>query len=325
MSGPSSLSHRGVATAETPPQPCERRHVGRHSAGAERRLRYLVEGAGAWLLFGFFRSLPLDWASALGGLLARNIGPHLGISKLARDNLRRAMPELDPVQIERTIRGMWDNLGRVIAEYPHLNKIRVFERGGCVEPMGLDNILSNHSGGKRYIFFSAHCGNWEIASLAASQVGIAVANVYRAANNPIVDRLLVRMRGSGDAVLIPKGSVAARRAIDWLHSGKHLSMLADQKMNDGIAVPFFGRDAMTAPGLAKLALRFDATVVPVQVVRLKGAHFRLTIEAPLELPRSGNSTADTLALMIKVNETVERWVRERPEQWLWVHRRWPVS
>jgi Kdo2-lipid IVA lauroyltransferase/acyltransferase len=88
-------------------------------------------------------------------------------------------------------------------------------------------------------------------------------------------------------------------------------------------VPLFGRDAMTAPALARLALRFDATVVPVRVLRLKGAHFRLMAETPLALPRSGNSAADTLALLTKVNETVERWVREHPEQWLWVHRRWP--
>ena len=100
-------------------------------------------------------------------------------------------------------------------------------------------------------------------------------------------------------MLIPKGRVAARRAIESLRIGKHLSMLVDQKMNDGIAVPFFGRDAMTAPALARLALRFNATVVPVRVLRLKGAHVHLIAEAPLVLPRSGNSVADTLALMIK--------------------------
>jgi KDO2-lipid IV(A) lauroyltransferase len=288
---------------------------------AKRRLRYLVEGAGAWLLFTFLRALPFDWASAFGGFIARNIGLYLGLSNRARDNLRRAMPDLDPTQIERIVRGMCDNLGRFVAEYPHLSQIRIFEPGGRVEIAGLDEILSNRSDGKRYIFFSAHYGNWEIASRAASQAGFAIAGVYRTANNPIVDRLLARMRG--DAELIPKGPGGARYTIAWLKAGNHLSMLVDQKMNDGIPVRFFGRDAMTAPALARLALRFDATVVPVRVLRLKGAHFRLVAETPLALPRSGNSAADTLALMTTVNETVERWVREHPEQWLWVHHRWP--
>jgi KDO2-lipid IV(A) lauroyltransferase len=100
-------------------------------------------------------------------------------------------------------------------------------------------------------------------------------------------------------------------------------MLIDQKMNDGIAVPFFGRPAMTATALALLALRHDCVVVPARILRLKGAHFRVILEPPVELPRSGNAAADRLALMTRVNAIVEAWLREKPEQWLWLHRRWP--
>ena len=94
-------------------------------------------------------------------------------------------------------------------------------------------------------------------------------------------------------------------------------------MNDGIPVPFFGRDAMTAPALARLALRYDCAVVPVRVDRIAGARFRITVETPLALPHSGDTEADTLALMTAVNAVIERWVRERPEHWFWLHRRWP--
>jgi Kdo2-lipid IVA lauroyltransferase/acyltransferase len=100
-------------------------------------------------------------------------------------------------------------------------------------------------------------------------------------------------------------------------------MLVDQKMNDGIPVPFFGRDAMTAPALAVLALRYDCAVVPIRMLRTKGAHFRMISEPPLVLPKTGNAEADRRALMVSVNGIVERWVREHPEQWLWLHRRWP--
>ena len=105
------------------------------------------------------------------------------------------------------------------------------------------------------IIFSGHIANWEIGLLAAVQYGISVAQIYRAANNPLVDRMIARFRGDAGE-LIPKGAVAARRAIAVLRRGAHLTMLADQKMNDGIPVPFFGRPAMTAPALASLALRF---------------------------------------------------------------------
>ena len=158
--------------------------------------------------------------------------------------------------------------------------------------------------------------------LAAVQYGISVAQVYRAGNNPLLDRMIARYRGDGGE-LIPKGRVAARRAIAALRRGTHLTLLADQKMNDGIAVPFFGRPAMTAPALAVLALRFDCDVLPARVERLAGARFRLTVFPPLPLPRSGEPHADAAALMARVNAILEGWIRDRPEQWLWVHRRWP--
>lgn len=281
-----------------------------------------IEAAGAIVFFTFLRLLPLDAASGLGGFLGRVIGPRLGITKRARANLRLAMPELSPEAVERIIRDMWDNLGRVSAEYPHLRKFDAYKENGRVEIVDRGNIVPRVAG-KRYIFFSAHCGNWEIGARTATQAGFAVTAIYRAANNPIIDRLIIWARGTEGGEFAPKGTIAAHKAIASLREGRELCMLIDQKMNDGIAVPFFGHAAMTAPALAQLALRFDCIVVPAHVVRLKGAHFQMILEPPLPLPRSGDAAADRLALMTKVNETVEGWIREHPAQWLWLHRRWP--
>jgi KDO2-lipid IV(A) lauroyltransferase len=274
------------------------------------------------MCFGAFGLLPLDWASAIGGALARTIGPRLGISKRARLNIRRALPELADHEIAKTIAQMWDNLGRVAAEYPHLRQIRVFEPGGRVETHGFEHMDRAVAAGRRMIIFSGHIANWEIGMLAAVQYGAEVAQIYRAANNPLIDRMITRFRGIGGE-LIPKGTVAARRAIAVLRRGAHLTMLADQKMNDGIPVPFFGRPAMTATALAALALRFDCDVLPARVERLCGARFRLTVFPPLPLPRSGDHHADVASLMTRVNQTLEGWIRDRPQEWFWVHRRWP--
>jgi len=94
-------------------------------------------------------------------------------------------------------------------------------------------------------------------------------------------------------------------------------------MNDGIPIPFFGRPAMTAPALAEFALRFDCPVVPARVERLRGARFRITLYPPMDLPRTGDRRADVVAIMTKINAVIEEWVRERPDQWLWLHNRWP--
>jgi Kdo2-lipid IVA lauroyltransferase/acyltransferase len=283
---------------------------------------YRIEAWAAALLFGLLGRLPLNAASALGGMLARHIGPRPGVSNRARRNLRAALPELSAPQTETILRGMWDNLGRVAAEYPHLRHIRVFGAASRVETTGLEHLDQVQAAGRRVILFGGHFGNWEIAALAAGQYGLDIAQIYRAANNPLIDGMIARLRG-GNGELIPKGAVASRRAVAALRRGGHVSLLADQKLNEGIAVPLFGRPAMTAPALALLALRFDCAVLPARVERLEGAHFRLTLYPPLELPRSGDRDADVAALMTAVNATLEGWISERPEQWFWVHSRWP--
>jgi KDO2-lipid IV(A) lauroyltransferase len=284
--------------------------------------RHRLEAGGVRLLAAGFGLLPIACASALGGMIGRALGPHLAISQVARRNLRRAFPALDEAGIARIVAAMWDNLGRVAAEYPHLRKIRLFERGGRVETRGFEHIDRAIAAGRRMIIFSGHLANWEIGALAPAQYGFPAAQIYRAAANPRIDRLIARLRG-GHGELIPKGRLAARRAIAALAAGRHLTLLADQKMNDGIAVPFFGRPAMTAPALAHLALRFECDVLPARVERLRGARFQLTVYPPLPLPRSHDRHADAAILMAAVNRTLEGWIRDRPEQWLWVHRRWP--
>jgi len=289
----------------------------------DRRLLDAAEGGGAWLLFAGFKLLPVAWASVIAGALARTIGPRLGINRRARQNLRRALPDLDDAQVEHIISGMWDNLGRVAAEYAHLGQYRVYEPGGRVEIVGAENICRYAAPGERAIFFSGHFGNWEVATLAVTQAGLGVAEIYRAANNPIVDGIINYARSVVGSELVPKGMVAARRALAALKGGRHIAMLVDQKMNDGIPVPFFGRDAMTAPALAKFALHFKCAVVPVRVDRLPHARFRITAEPPIPYERTGNADRDELALMTSVNQVLERWIREQPDHWFWLHRRWP--
>jgi KDO2-lipid IV(A) lauroyltransferase len=284
--------------------------------------RYRFEAWLAAFAMSMLRAVPLDGASAFGGTLARCIGPHLSVSNRARLNLRAVMPELNGREIEAIVRGMWDNLGRVIFEYPYLSKIKVFAETGRVEVRGLENLENALIAKRQVVMFSGHLGNWEIAALAGGQYGLDIAQIYRAANNPYIDRMLRRMRGNVGE-LIPKGAEASRRAVAALRRGGHLSLLADQKLNDGISVPFFGREAMTAPALAMLALRFSCDVLPVRIERLRGAHFRLTVYPPLSLPDSADREADMLAVMTSVNLTLEEWIRERPEQWFWLHRRWP--
>jgi KDO2-lipid IV(A) lauroyltransferase len=290
----------------------------RHATFAERLQARLVSG-----FYAVSAALPLDLASLIGGTLARLIGPRLGITRRARRNIERALPELTPAARERVIRRMWENLGRVAAEYGHLTRLKCFGPETRVEVLGSDHLDRALASGKPVIFFTGHFGNWEVAGVAAVQYGLDFAQVYRAANNPAVEAVMLAFRRSLGGDPISKGAAGARRIIAALRSGKTLAMLVDQKMNDGIAVPFFGRDAMTAPALAELGLRYDCALLPVRVDRTGGAHFRLTVFPPLELKRSGDRQADIRAVMVDVNTMLEAWIREQPEQWFWLHNRWP--
>jgi KDO2-lipid IV(A) lauroyltransferase len=289
-----------------------------------RRVAYPLQAAAAWLVLRFFGLLPLDAASALGGFLGRTIGPLLPVTGRARRNLARAMPELPETERARAIREMWDNLGRVLGEYPHLAEItRGAGRGGRVSVVNAEGLAPLREAGKPGILFSGHFANWEVFALAARALGVSYAQIYRAANNPIVDAMLRRVRGLEDEDIVPKGAAGARKAITVLRDGRRLGMLVDQKMNDGIPVPFFGIDAMTAPAVAQLALRFGCPAIPARIERLDGARFRVIIEPPLDLHPTGDRNADAAAAMRQVNALLESWIRERPGQWLWLHRRWP--
>lgn len=287
-------------------------------------LRYCTEAAVVGMIFLFARSIPLVWASWLGGRIGRTLGPWVPRSRVARDNLRLAFPDKTHAEIETIVRGMWDNLGRAALEYCHLDKLQRLQGGHFVEVVGVEHLHRMRDDGEPGLMFSAHLANWELLGPLAAMSGLALNLVYREPNNPLMGWLF-RLRQAADAEMLPKGPDGARRMLRLLQEGCHVAMLVDQKMNDGIAIPFFGRDAMTAPALAQFALRFRCPVLPARIERLGGARFRITVFPPLAFEPSGDRQTDVVAIMTKVNTMLEEWIRERPEQWLWLHRRWPKN
>jgi KDO2-lipid IV(A) lauroyltransferase len=176
------------------------------------------------------------------------------------------------------------------------------------------------------IFFSGHLANWEVGHAVAASLGLKVSWFYRRATNPLADAAIQQLRRQAigsDVPMFAKGSAGAREAMAHLRQGGLLGMLVDQKLNEGLAVPFFGRDAMTTPALAQFALRFRCPVIPIHPIRLGPARFRVICEPPMTLPDTGDRAADTYALTLAMNGTLERWIRGQPECWLWMHRRWP--
>lgn len=278
-----------------------------------KKTRYIIEAILLLFILGVSGILPPLWASNLGGWLGRNIGMRLGASKKARSNIKMALPDKTEDEVNKIILGMWDNLGRVIMEYPHIKSIAEHH----TEVIGLD-IFKKHQASAP-IFISAHLGNWEICPPAFYlQTGAKVNPIYRAPNNPYVDKMLNNIRTVGGMLSpIPKSRSGTRHLVKTLQSGEGIGILIDQKFNEGIKADFFGHPAMTSDHFVTLAQKFNCPIIPLQIERIKGINFRITVSEPLDIK---DKTAEII-----INEThnlLENWITKRPEQWLWLHRRW---
>ncbi len=289
-------------------------------------LAHRMERAGLGALFAVFRLIGVDASSAIAGAFCRTVGPLIGpVSQRGRTNMRAIHPDWSRDQVERTLRGVWENLGRTVAEFAHLEAFTGAEASERLQVEGLDGVKAAIAEHGAVIFVAGHFANWELMSIVAHQAGVDHAIVYRAANNPLVDEMIIRERAKVmPRRQIPKGKRGARALVDTLKSGRSLGMLVDQKLNDGIEAPFMGRPAMTAPTPARLALKFGVPIIPVQVVRRKGARFSVTYGAPLAFEPTGGD-GDVLALTTLINETLAADINAHPDQWLWLHRRWPLD
>jgi len=172
---------------------------------------------------------------------------------------------------------------------------------------------------------SGHFANWEVMAAVICKRPLDCLVTYRMLNNPHIDRRINRVRRAyGIGVLTPKG-LGTRELMRALGKGRAVALMNDQKFNKGLALPFFGHTAMTAPGPARLALKYGVPIVPVSTVRTGPARFRVTIHPPLQLPETGGAESDVEAAVRSINAFLEARVRETPEQWFWQHRRWPKS
>ncbi|WP_215746696.1 lysophospholipid acyltransferase family protein [Gluconobacter sp. P1C6_b] len=290
------------------------------------RLSRHVQSVALSSVISLLRNVSPRYASTAGGWLMRKIGMRLRATRIADRNLHLALPELPLAERQQIIRDVWTNLGQNVAELPYLSSFTRTDIGPGWEITGEEHIDALKANGSQALFFSGHLGNWELILPIATSLGMPVAGFYRASSNPVIDLVTQSMRQKAlgaTGIMFPKGPKGARQALAHLQSGGSLGFLVDQKMNDGLAIPFFGRDAMTAPAVAQLALRFNLPIIPVYIVRLGEGRFRMVCEAPLQTDRTGDRHADIRSICIAMNETLERWIRERPGAWLWLHRRWP--
>jgi KDO2-lipid IV(A) lauroyltransferase len=266
------------------------------------------------------------WISNVGGALMRTIGPWLPEHRIGLANLRAAFPEKSDAEIEIILRGVWDNLGRVGAEIAHLDHICSGDRYNRnfidYGPDNIERFLRVKDDGKPAVIFAAHLANWELPAVIAASDGLDSVVLYRRPNlGAIADAVIALRRGiMGDLVVSSMGApVTLARALE---QGRHVAMLVDQHYGRGVEVTFFGRKCMANPLIAMLAREIECPIHGTRVIRLPGNRFAGEISPEVAPVRDAEGRIDVAGTMQAITSVVESWVREHPEQWLWLHRRW---
>jgi KDO2-lipid IV(A) lauroyltransferase len=265
----------------------------------------------------------------LFGRVTRFIGRRLREDRVGRENLTAAFPEKSQEEIETILAGVWDNLGRFGAEFAHLDHIWDYdvdhpEKDSRVEFGARTKQLFDQlrDDGKPALIFTSHLGSWELPALGAVAHGLDCAILYRRPNSESADRAIERIRAVNMGTLIPAGRDAPLKLAEALKNNQHAVMLVDQYLTNGVEVTFFGRKTRANPMLARLLRQIECPVHGVRVIRLPGHRFRAELSEEVKPVRNAAGEIDIQGTMQAVTSVIEGWIREYPEQWLWLHRRW---
>lgn len=280
------------------------------------RVEHLVSNG----LLSLFAGMRPEIAARRMGAFMRGFGPMLRPVHARGDaNLQLIYPDMTPAERSAILRDCWTNLGMTVAEMPHVSTLR--DRVTFKNIEIIDEMVAR---GERALYVSGHFANWELFTAVLFARGMKYGFVYRAANNPLIDGKIIEMRAAvASRRQIPKGKRGTRDLLKVFSEGLSLCMLTDQKLNDGISSPLLGYPAMTTPAAARMALKEGVPMIPLQIVREPESRFTLTVHPPVEAARTGDLKTDVQALTDGMNEAIGRMILDRPDQWLWFHRRWP--
>jgi KDO2-lipid IV(A) lauroyltransferase len=275
-----------------------------------------------WTVVKLARLLPVDTASRFGERVGAWIGPKLRKkTAIFKENLRQAFPEAGEDELDTLVRRSWGRAGRVLAEYPHLD--RILSDPGRLEIEIREPVVTYDNPSHPSVMVSAHLSNWEINCSAMAKMGIPNASLYSPPTNPLLDSLLQKHREALNCELIPRDN-STRLLMRALKQGRTAGIVMDRRVDDGVPVEFFGRDKPSTLIPARLALKFHCALVPAQVVRLRDARYRVIFHPPIR-PADHCVDEDERALDMtrQLHRLFEDWIRERPEDWFCSKRLWP--
>ncbi len=303
------------------------------SLGLSRQQRSIAATPMQWLQYFFLKT----FVGVLGILprpLARSAGRCMGsacyllagkLRRVGETNLLLAMPDLTDRERRRILRCVFQNLGHQLAEFCLMRHYSAeFVQRDLMRYEGLENFLAAERAGKGVLVLTGHLGAWELSSFVHALLGYPMGMVIRRLDNPLVDEFVNAIRCRHGNRVLHKDDFA-RGLLHSMARGETVGILMDTNMTppQGLFVPFFGQEACTASGLARVARKTAAKVVPGFLLwEQTEGRYVLHFGEALELQRTGDAEADAWANTALFARVTEAYIRRYPDQWLWLHRRW---
>jgi KDO2-lipid IV(A) lauroyltransferase len=271
------------------------------------------------IFFGLFKILGFRISSTIGGKLFEIIGPLFRSKKLIHSNIKKAIPNINSENLNRITKLMWNNYGRVFAEYMSIKNFRANKLNSKIEIVGQEILEEIKKLNKPVVFISGHFSNFELMAMYIEKAGVNLAAIYRPLNNIFLNKIMERIRKKYICKnQIKKGIGGMKKLINLKKNNCSTALMIDQRVSEGIKSNFFNQEALTTTMPAQLVKKFNIPVVPIFIERINNINFKITISNPINFPKETSAKDIT----DKLNITLEKMVIDKPEHWIWSHNRW---
>jgi KDO2-lipid IV(A) lauroyltransferase len=284
-----------------------------------KSVKYFIQFLIIIFFFIIFKILGLKLASSLSGKIISFIGPFFRSKKLIESNIIKALPNLTTNEIKIISKKMWDNYGRILAEYVFIKDFRKINPKNKIKIEGQKILDKIRESGEPVIFISGHFNNFEFMAMHIEKSGIDLAAVYRPLNNKFLNFIMEKIRKKYICKnQIKKGISGTKELLLFFKKKTSIALMIDQRVSQGIKSNFFQHIAYTTTIPAQFAKKYKCKIVPVYIERIKNINFRLTIQEPIDYLESESLESITLDL----NSRLEQMILKNPGQWIWSHNRW---
>jgi len=282
-------------------------------------IKYFFQFLFIIFFFSLFKIFGFKISSKIGGKLFEIIGPIFRSKKLIHTNIKKAFPKNNSVEIKKLTKLMWNNYGRVFAEYMFIKDFRFEKIDSKIEIIGQEILDEIKKSNKPVVFISGHFSNFELMAMQIEKAGIKLSAIYRPLNNIFLNRIMEKIRKKYICKnQIKKGIAGTRELIKFQRNNYSIALMIDQRVSEGEKVNFFNQEAYTTTIPAQLAKKFDMPIVPIFIERVNDTNFKIKISKPVNFLKS-NSIKDITS---KLNVIIEEMILKNPTQWIWSHNRW---